>query len=127
MAVRIHQEDLNCSIRTQLCIIQQFDSQSLEPAGRIPGVIHLERKMMIATRTDKHVHRISGRTAAVVSLNQVNQRRTSPEPRATKRKRGAWNFGHPQQTDVEPAAGFHIAHDQSDMVDVPDLHRGNRD
>ena len=120
--VGICEEHLSGPVRTQLRIIQKCDSKHLQFFCSGFCVIDLKRKMMIATRPHENFDRIPGRPTASMFLDQMNQCRARLEPGTVEIKGRPRDFLHTEQADVKPTAGFNVAYDQCNVIDLPDLH-----
>ena len=90
------------------------------------SIINFKSKMVVATGPNKHFNRISGRSAAVMFFNEMNQSLAGLKPRTVKGKCGAWHFGHPQQTNVKSSARFNVADNQRHVINVSNADRGFR-
>ena len=58
-----------------------------------------------------------------IGLRRMDLNVADLKPQPGKAKRGAWNFRHPQQPDIEVARGVEIRADQSDMIKPGDVYR----
>lgn len=121
MMVGIRQKDLNGTIGTELCIVEQRDSRRLQRFSRGPCVIDLKCKVMVSTGTNKHFHRITGRATSIMFFDQMDQRGSRLKPCSAETKRRTWNLSHSQQPHIKAATGFDIPHHESDVIDVLDL------
>jgi hypothetical protein len=124
VVIGVCDEHLDSAIGSEFGIIEKRDAAGFECGSGFTGVFDSEGNMVVSGGSLEHLHRKPGWAALRMFFDEMHERCTCLEPCSAERKRGAWHFRHSEHIDVEAAAGFDIADDEGDMIELADTYGG---